>query len=92
MQYALVISSEYPILYSVLDTISHDCGAGAGHETYSVARKWDLPRAEAALSSLTEDERQQFAIGEYEEMLSIAARSEELSYVNSMLESFFDGE
>lgn len=86
-----VLATTYPLLHAAFEAISHDCGAGAGHETYWVPDEWSphVPDAEAALATLSAEERQTFAIGEHSEVEALANRSTALTMAHRMLNAFF---
>lgn len=89
----LIIPREgLPGLFEVCDIISHDCGGGAGHKGYLLpevmpltARVWS-----GLLSSLSEDDRQAFAIGEESEIEAIIERIPGLAGCHRCLQRWFD--
>ena len=94
----LVTAADRPVIHELLETVSHDVGFSAGHETYSIPIAWAGyldERHEAAVAELSEEERQTLAIGEETEMLAIATRSGLLSRISHFLSAFhsdFDDE
>ncbi len=90
--WVLVTKESHPTLFESFEDISHDRGSGAGHDNYSVPPEWvdTLNIAEKCLVTLSEEERQEFAIGEQGEVEKIATRSQEFSQTHKMLNSFFE--
>ncbi len=88
----IVHKHSYPHLFEAFETLSHDCGAGAGHSNYAVPKEWapHLKTAETALSTLTNKEYGIFLTGDATEQQEIADRSKELFCTHKMLNSFFE--
>lgn len=91
-EWTIVTKDSHPKLYEAFEAISHDRGAGAGHETYSVPKEWadKIPVTEAALTTLSTEELESFCIGEQGEADTIAKRSLSLGIAHAMLNSFFE--
>jgi hypothetical protein len=91
--FELVRPDTYRHIYEVLNDISHDGGAGAGHDHYAIDAKWE-PRCadwDFKLSFMTREQRQTFAIGEQSEGRELAERHGLLDMAE-MLDVFADGE
>jgi hypothetical protein len=61
-----ITAKSHPHIFEAFETISHDAGYGAGHETYSVPPEYGPSRLsyyEGVLSLMTSDELQDFCIG-----------------------------
>lgn len=85
----------YPVFHKVLDMISHDAGAQAGHDTYEI---YDVigdhvvspMRVELILSRLTPNERETLAIGSEHAASAIKEKmGEDGKYVSDILDVFF---
>lgn len=91
-----VTAATHPALFEVFETISHDGGGSAGHDSYSVPAGMEecAARADAFLARLSPEQRQDAAIGEEseaEEAMAAHAQSvEEWSEVSNFLNLFFD--
>lgn len=90
--WAVVTAASHPKLHATLEDISHDCGAGAGHESYSVPPEWagGLANYEQALAGLTDEQRQEFAIGDQAENDRMCQLSPALKRTGAMLCAFFN--
>lgn len=88
----IVTKESHPSLFEVLETISHDRGAGAGHGNYAIPDTYEkgLDLYEAALKGLTDKEYEAFAIGETDEATAIAERTPELRITHNFLTAFFN--
>lgn len=89
--WVLVTEASHPTLFECFETISHDCGSGAGHTNYSVPPEWapHLQNLEEAIKPLSAEEVQTFCIGCETEVAVIAARSEILTTAGKMLTCFW---
>ncbi len=97
--YRLITVTSHPKIYSVLDMISHDSGAKAGHVAYRlplgmdmILTNFELMEAEAALCELTDEDLRTYAIGESEEMKRIAHSNSLLAVLHVNLNAFFMSE
>jgi hypothetical protein len=89
--YIVVTEVSHPRLYKALDMISHDGGGGAGHLNYALDDKWEpqIGRVDDALKSLSDEELEEFAIGEQTRQDEIAARSPDLTTASKVFNCFF---
>lgn len=90
--WAVVTQHSHSKLFEAFETISHDCGFEAGHLNYAVPEEWTahLKTADNALATLSNEELQEFCIGEQSNQNKIAERSKELYCTHKMLWAFFD--
>lgn len=90
---ARVTKSSHPTIFEAFETISHDCGARAGHSFYEVPAPWSsrLAEFETALYPLGEDELHTFCIGEQDEMIAIMAEYK-LDAACDFLTAFFESD
>lgn len=91
-EWTIVTKDSHLKLYEAFEAISHDRGAGAGHETYSVPKEWadKINAASAALATLSPEEFETFCIGEQREADKIAKRNGDLFAAHALLNSFFE--
>lgn len=87
-----VTESRFPALYECLDMIADDAGFG-GELDYELDDKWDgqLARIDAALSVLSDGQREMIAMGSESEQQSVASRSGFLRSAVYLFEDFTDG-
>lgn len=92
MTYIEVTARSHPKVYQALDLISHDQGAGAGHDTYAVPIEYEdkLPAIESALGTIHPTQFQTFCIGDEAVQKRIAATCPELSDASNFLDAFFE--
>jgi hypothetical protein len=90
--WAQVTRASHPLLHGALSAITHDGGGGADHDHYNIPPGWvgHLSAMEAALSTLTSDQRETLAIGEQTECVALVAATPGLTFVHSFLDAFFD--
>lgn len=92
-----VRADNYPALHETLNSICHDSGMGAGHDVLYLSQEWEhrFAPAEAALAALraeSQEDFEDFAIGEYSDAEAIADRSPELTAAHGLLNDFFGEE
>lgn len=91
-----VTAASHPVLFEVFETISHDGGGSAGHDSYSVPASLEAnaARAEVFLGRLTAEERQIVAAGDQDEAAKImTARNTsegDRQEVDALLNAFFE--
>jgi hypothetical protein len=87
-----VTANNYPTTFKVFEMISHDMGAGAGHTNYSVPEKWVpyLQDAERFLSKMSNENLENFTIGDQGEVDKITKYDSQALFVSNMLNSFFN--
>lgn len=85
-----ITKASHPLLFAACETISHDAGGLAGWPSHSLPDDADLALAEAALDTLTAEERNAFAIGEEREMAALAQRSAALAHTHRLLTAFWE--
>jgi hypothetical protein len=88
----IITKTDYPKIFEAFETISHDCGGGAGHHNYAVPEVY-APRLadyEVKLNALTDADFEDFCIGEHNDMLAISER-DGYQPVSDFLTDFFDG-
>lgn len=89
----VVTEATYPALFDAFETISHDNGWGAGHESYVVPAHWIgyVEDAEKQLSSMDPEWRQwNFVLGEAGELETLLRQRPELNPTHELLNDFFD--
>lgn len=86
-----IAPATHPMLFEAMDAITHDGGGGC-HDHYNVPDGWAeaLPRMEALLGRLSEDQRQVIAIGECSEQDALVGEFDGLDVVHRFLNSFFE--
>ena len=88
----IVTEKSHPLVFETLETISHDVGAGAGHDTYAIPEPWclNLSVYEAWLRLLTPENQETFCIGEESEAKALIQGSMYLQVTHDFLTAFFN--
>jgi hypothetical protein len=86
-----ITGATHPMLFEAMDAITHDSGGGCHHH-YNVPAGWveALPRMEALLGRLSEDQRQTIAIGECSEQDALIIEFDGLGVASRFLNAFFE--
>lgn len=88
-----VTAATFPRLHDAFETISHDSGGSAGHDSYFVPAAWAawLPSIEKTLAGMDPTERDEgFVMGEGSEVEALVHRRPELAPAHRLLNAFFD--
>lgn len=85
-------AASHPLLFDAFEAISHDCGYGAGHASYSVPpeRVGQLADAERALGDLSPAEREEMTIGDSTEFMAGRLADPSLLGLDQLLHAFWE--
>ena len=88
----IVTAANAPLLHACLETISHDRGSGAGHDSYAIPAQWlSAPDIhEAAIGYIDEDDLEDFCIGDVDDMEKMCREDPRLLPLHQFLSHFYD--
>jgi hypothetical protein len=83
-----ITKTTHPCLFAAMEHIT-----GANQESYVILEPWDTVAAdiEVALTQLTPEELETFAIGEETEMMAVIGEKYDLTTAHVFLNEFFEG-
>jgi hypothetical protein len=90
--YRITSTSTCPLLFEMLEDISHDAGARAGHQWHNISGEWEpwLPRLEAELATMSSEDRNTLAIGEEGEREKLVGSSVTRTVICALLHDFWE--
>jgi hypothetical protein len=99
-EFVTIRKKDYPALYEALEHIEHDQMSSKpdgedfyfelrDSEVYTWPPEMDFTEIDAALASLSFEDRETLAIGEQDEMVAIANQSSQLQIAHHLFEEFF---